>query len=117
MIGNRSTGRKSTAFIIQIHTKMVIASGVTISLLAWKVAVTWSLTIFTTISTTFCSLPGTPEVARRAAAYISPKVIAPTTHEMIMVSRWMVQKPEPTLRLVKWWTIYSVGPVGACAAM
>jgi hypothetical protein len=55
------------AFISQTQQKMVMASGAITLLLAWKAELTTSLTSSITASTKFCSLPGTPAVARRAA--------------------------------------------------
>ena len=61
-------------------------------------------------------LPGTPEVALRAASQNRPSASTPISTDMKMVSTWKVQNPSPTLRWVRWWVMYSVLFAGPAAA-
>ena len=97
--------------------KIVSASGARKRRSRWKTSLTWVSTNSTTISTKAWPLPGTPEVALRAAAQKRPSASTPVSTDMKIVSTCQVQNPSPTLRWVRWWVMYSVLFAGPCPAM
>ena len=100
------------AFIRKIQTKMVSASGATNLRSPWNTSRTWVSMNSTVISRNACSLPGTPEVARRPMNQNRPRPSTPMATAISRLSTFNVQNdpsPMDTVQCLRWWLTYSLG--------